>query len=36
MAFKKLLDEALADDSEITPEVRSARAGLANRQVTIR
>lgn len=36
VAFKKLLDEALADDSEITPEVRSARAGLANRQVTIR
>ncbi|TQL66187.1 SEC-C motif-containing protein [Nocardioides albertanoniae] len=36
VAFKKLLDDALADDSEITPEVRSARAGLANRQVTIR
>lgn len=36
VAFKKLLDEALADDSEITSEVRSARAGLANRQVTIR
>jgi len=36
VAFKKLLDETLADDSEITSEVRSARAGLANRQVTIR
>lgn len=35
-AFKAALDEALADTSEITPEVRSTRAGLANRQVTIR
>ena len=35
-AFKKALDEALADTSDITSEVRSARAGLANRQVTIR
>lgn len=36
VAFRKILDEALADTSDITPEVRSARAGLANRQVTIR
>jgi len=35
-AFKKALDAALADTSEIPDEVRSARAGLANRQVTIR
>lgn len=34
--FKKALDEALADTSELTPEQRSARSGLANRQVTIR
>jgi hypothetical protein len=30
------LDEALAADSDLTTEERSARAGLANRQVTIR
>jgi hypothetical protein len=35
-AFKKALDEALADTSDLTPEQRSARNGLANRQVTIR
>ena len=35
-AFKKALDEALADTSELTSEQRSARSGLANRQVTIR
>jgi hypothetical protein len=35
-AFKAALDEALAAGSDLTPEERSARAGLANRQVTIR
>lgn len=35
-AFKVALDAALADDSEPSAEVRAARAGLANRQVTIR
>lgn len=35
-AFKAKLDEALADSSELTTEQRSARSGLANRQVTIR
>lgn len=35
-AFAKDLGEALADDSDLTPEQRSARNGLANRQVTIR
>ncbi|MEZ0577325.1 DUF5926 family protein [Nocardioides sp. MH1] len=30
------LDAALADESELTTEQRSARSGLANRQVTIR
>lgn len=34
--FKKDLDAALADDSPLTSEQRSARSGLANRQVTIR
>ena len=34
--FKRDLDEALADDSDLTAEQRSARSGLANRQVTIR
>lgn len=34
--FKSDLDAALADDSPLTGEERSARAGLANRQVTIR
>ncbi|MEQ6902956.1 DUF5926 family protein [Nocardioides sp. YIM 152588] len=34
--FKEKLDAALADDSDLTPEERSARSGLANRQVTIR
>ena len=36
VAFKAALDAALADTSEVGSEVRSARAGLANRQVTIR
>lgn len=36
VAFKAALDAALADTSEPSSEVRSARAGLANRQVTIR
>lgn len=35
-AFKEKLDAALADSSDLTPEQRSARDGLANRQVTIR
>ncbi|WP_139979828.1 DUF5926 family protein [Nocardioides litoris] len=35
-AFKAKLDEALADTSDLTPEQRSARQGLATRQVTIR
>lgn len=35
-AFKVALDEALAAGPDLTPEERSARAGLANRQVTIR
>ncbi|MEO9322435.1 DUF5926 family protein [Nocardioides sp. C4-1] len=35
-AFKAALDEALADTSDLTSEQRSARSGLANRQVTIR
>jgi len=35
-AFKKVLDAALADSSEVGDEVRSARAGLAGRQVAIR
>lgn len=35
-AFKAKLDEALADTSDLTTEQRSARNGLANRQVTIR
>ncbi|KRB78409.1 topoisomerase II [Nocardioides sp. Root190] len=34
--FKAKLDAALADTSELTTEQRSARSGLANRQVTIR
>jgi hypothetical protein len=34
--FAAALEEALADTSDLTPEQRSARAGLANRQVTIR
>ncbi len=34
--FAKDLAEALADDSDLTTEQRSARSGLANRQVTIR
>ncbi|WP_141014862.1 DUF5926 family protein [Nocardioides sambongensis] len=34
--FKGELDAALADDAELTTEERSARSGLANRQVTIR
>ena len=35
-AFAKDLEAALADTSELTPEERSARNGLANRQVTLR
>lgn len=35
-AFKTALDQALADTSDLTSEQRSARSGLANRQVTIR
>jgi hypothetical protein len=35
-AFAAALDEALAAGGELSPEERSARAGLANRQVTIR
>ncbi len=35
-AFKAKLDAALADTSDLTTEQRSARNGLANRQVTIR
>ena len=34
--FAADLAEALADDSELTKEQRSARSGLANRQVTLR
>ena len=34
--FAADLAEALADDSDLTTEQRSARSGLANRQVTIR
>jgi hypothetical protein len=34
--FAAALAEALADDSPLTSEQRAARAGLANRQVTIR
>jgi uncharacterized protein DUF5926/SEC-C motif-containing protein len=34
--FRTDLDAALADDSPLTPEERSARNGLANRQLTIR
>ena len=35
-AFRKDLDAALADDSPLSTEERSARSGLANRQLTIR
>lgn len=35
-AFAAALADALADPSDLTPEQRSARNGLANRQVTIR
>jgi hypothetical protein len=34
--FSKRLDEALADDSPLTSEQRSARSALTSRQVTIR
>ena len=34
--FAKDLEAALADDSPLTTEERSARNGLANRQLTIR
>jgi len=34
--FKEHLDEALADSSALSGDERSARSGLANRQVTIR
>jgi hypothetical protein len=35
-AFATALRDALADDSDLTQEQRAARAGLANRQVTLR
>ncbi len=35
-AFAAALEEALADGSDLTQEQRAARAGLANRQVTLR
>ncbi|MFT4298795.1 MAG: DUF5926 family protein [Aeromicrobium sp.] len=35
-ALRERLDEALADDTPLTPEQRDARNGLANRQLTIR
>lgn len=35
-AFKAALDEALAAGGDLTADERAARAGLANRQVTIR
>ena len=35
-AFAEDLATAVADDSPLTPEERSARSGLANRQLTIR
>jgi hypothetical protein len=35
-AFAAALGEALADESPLTSEERAARAGLANRQVTLR
>ncbi len=35
-AFRKALDEALAETAPLSSEERSARNGLANRQVTIR
>lgn len=34
--FAEDLETALADDAPLTPEERSARSGLANRQLTIR
>ena len=34
--FQRQLEAALADDSDLTQEERSARNGLANRQVTLR
>ena len=34
--FKEHLDAALADSSDLSPDERAARSGLANRQVTIR
>lgn len=36
VAFLAALDKALADDSALTDQERSARSGLANRQLTIR
>ncbi len=36
VAFKRALDDALASTDALTAAERSARAGLANRQVTIR
>ncbi len=35
-AMSRRLDGALSDDSELTSQQRSARSGLANRQLTIR
>ncbi|WP_293781265.1 DUF5926 family protein [uncultured Aeromicrobium sp.] len=34
--FCARLDESLADDSDLTPQIRSARQGLSTRQLTIR
>ena len=34
--YKRRREAALADASDLTPEERSARNGLANRQVTLR
>jgi hypothetical protein len=36
VAFAGRLGDVLADDSPLTPEQRAARAGLANRQLTVR
>jgi hypothetical protein len=35
-AFGAALDEALASDAPLTGQERAARAGLANRQLTLR
>lgn len=36
VAFRARLDEALADTAPLSPEARRARAGLVNRQLTLR